>query len=46
MLLSWPVKIAVLLLFFGYLAVSIVGKPSTSPMICAACTLQFDMAYC
>jgi hypothetical protein len=27
-LLSWPVKIAVLLLFFGYLAVSIVGECS------------------
>lgn len=26
MLLSWPAKVAVLALFFGYLAVSIVGK--------------------
>lgn len=36
MLLSWPAKIAVLLLFFGYLAVSIVGEHAKSPT--AMCT--------
>jgi hypothetical protein len=38
-LLSWPAKIAVLLLFFGYLAVSIVGEPDRS--LSRVHTLQF-----
>ena len=38
MLLSWPAKIAVLLLFFGYLAVSIVGELIKSPIVvCTDC---------